>query len=425
MTWGKSTRGQLRGREFERKAIVLEQTEQYPSKTPKFAISADRIFDGYRWHDHAVILIDQGSIRGIEPQGQNAGTWPTEVMPPGLMLAPGFIDLQVNGGDGILLNDDPTPEAMRAIARAHRRYGTTSCLPTLITDTPAKATAAIASARSLNCAPGILGLHLEGPFINPARPGIYRTDHIRSATNDDLDWLGELSSVGSSIITLAPECVPSGFVKTLAASGIRISVGHSEAASKILTKAVDEGLSGVTHLFNAMPSMSAREPGIVGVALADARLTAGIILDGIHVDPIVARAAFAAKGSGNIALVTDAMPTVGTERDSFELQRRQIRLRSQQLVSENGTLAGAHLDMASAVRNAVNLVGISVDNALRAASLVPARFLGLERHRGALSAGARADIVALTANLEVVATWIGGESPAGVNRSKPSKAEQA
>ena len=377
----------------------------------QFAISAERIFDGYRWHNNAVILIDRGLIQCIAPRDQIAGDWPTEVAPPETTLAPGFIDLQVNGGGGVLLNDEPTPEAMRAIARAHRRFGTTSCLPTLISDTRAKAMAAIAGANLTDDADGILGLHLEGPFISPSRPGIHRSDRILAATSDDLDWLGELSAVGSSMVTLAPECVPAGFVKTLAASGIRVSAGHSEATSETLIRAIDEGLSGVTHLFNAMPAMSAREPGIVGVALADARLTAGIIVDGIHVDPLVVRAAFAAKGWSNIALVSDAMPTVGAEQDHFELMGRQIQLRNGRLVSENGTLAGAHLDLASAVKNAVTLAGISLDDALRAASFVPARFLGIEHRRGTLTAGARADIVALTTNLDVLTTWIAGKGP--------------
>lgn len=378
---------------------------------PLFAISADRIFDGYRWHDDAVVVIDRGVIRCIAPRGQDAGDWPIEFMPPGTMLAPGFIDLQVNGGGGVLLNEKPTPDAMRAIARAHRRYGTTSCLPTLISDSRAKATAAIAAAKLLAGTDGILGLHLEGPFINPSRRGIHRSDYILAATRVDLDWLEELSAAGSSMVTLAPECVPAGFVKTLAASGIRVSVGHSEAASDTLIRAIDEGLSGVTHLFNAMPAMRAREPGIVGVALTDERLTVGVILDGIHVDPRLVRAAFSAKERSNVALVSDAMPTVGTEQDHFELMGRQIRLRNGRLTSENGTLAGAHLDLASAVKNAVTLVGMSLDDALRAASLVPARFLGIEHHRGALSAGARADIVALTTSLDVHMTWIAGERP--------------
>ena len=377
----------------------------------RLAISADRIFDGYRWHDDSVILLDGGVVQRIAPRDQSAGDWPTETMPPGTVLAPGFIDLQINGGGGILLNDAPTPDAMRAIARAHRRYGTTSCLPTLITDTSAKAVATIAAAKSLAGTDGILGLHFEGPFISRARPGIHRPDRILSAAMDDLDWFGELSAVGSSMVTLAPECVPAGFVKTLAASGIRVSVGHSEADADTLRRAIDDGLSGVTHLFNAMPAMSARQPGIVGVALTDQRLTAGIIVDAIHVDPLVVRAAFAAKDRSNIALVSDAMPTVGTGQDHFELMGRRIELRNGRLVSENGTLAGAHLDLASAVKNAVTLVGISLDDALRAASLVPARFLGIEHHRGTLSAGARADIVALTTNLEVLTTWIAGARP--------------
>ena len=386
------------------------ESDRY-ARTGPSAISADRIFDGQRWHDNALIVIDRGMVQCIAPRRQSAGEWPIDVMPPGTLLAPGFIDLQVNGGGGVLLNDDPTLDAMRAIARAHRKYGTTSCLPTLISDTRAKATAAIAAAKLLDGSDGILGLHLEGPFISPSRPGIHRSDRILTATREDLDWLEELSAVGSSMVTLAPECVPAGFVKTLAASGIRVSVGHSEATPDTLIRAIDDGLSGVTHLFNAMPAMSAREPGIVGVALTDERLTVGIIVDGIHVDPLVVRAAVAAKGRSNIALVSDAMPTVGTEQDHFELMGRRIQLRNGRLVSESGTLAGAHLDLASAVKNAVTLAGISLDDALRAASLVPARFLGIEQHRGTLSAGARADIVALTGNLDVLATWIAGKRP--------------
>src|SRR6202165_3305790 len=178
---------------------------------PQLAISADRIFDGYRWHHRAVILIDRGVVQCIAPR-ESAGDWPTEVMPPGTMLAPGFIDLQVNGGGGILLNDQPTPDAMHAIAQAHRRYGTTSCLPTLISDTRAKAIVAIAAAKSLAGRDGILGLHLEGPFISPRRPGIHRRDYIATATMEDLDWLGELSAVGSSLGALAPGLAPAGFV---------------------------------------------------------------------------------------------------------------------------------------------------------------------------------------------------------------------
>jgi N-acetylglucosamine-6-phosphate deacetylase len=193
------------------------------------AISADRVFDGYRWHTHAMVVIHHGLIECVAPRDSGIFDMPTEAMPPRTLLAPGFVDLQVNGGGGILLNDDPTPQAMRTIARAHRRYGTTGCLPTLISDHRAKAIAAIAAAKSAVGSDGILGLHLEGPFISSARPGIHRSDCIVPAKMDDLDWLCELPAVGSSMVTLAPECAPAGFVKALASSGIRVSVGHSEA----------------------------------------------------------------------------------------------------------------------------------------------------------------------------------------------------
>jgi N-acetylglucosamine-6-phosphate deacetylase len=384
-------------------------------KDAAFALSADRVFDGFRWHDHAAVLIEHGKVRGIAPIADLPDDWPNRSMAAATILAPGFIDLQVNGGGGILLNDEPTVEGMQAIARAHRRFGTTGCLPTLITDTAAKAKAAIAAAQMTAGAGGgaIVGLHLEGPFISPARPGIHPPDRIASATQADLGWLSELAAAGASLVTLAPECVPAGFVRALARAGIRVAAGHSEASAAIMSEAIADGLTGVTHLHNAMPPMMAREPGIVGLALSDCRLTAGIIVDGIHVDPAVVRASFAAKGAEGIALVTDAMPTVGTSARAFQLLGRRIELRDQKLTSEAGTLAGAHLDMVSAVRNAVTLVGLPIEDALRSASLTPARFLGIEAQRGVLTAGARADIVALTPTLEVLDTWIAGEADEG------------
>jgi N-acetylglucosamine-6-phosphate deacetylase len=316
--------------------------------------------------------------------------------------------LQVNGGGGVLLNDQPTAEGMRAIAQAHRRFGTTACLPTLITDTREQMRTAIAAARSIAGRDGVLGLHLEGPFISPQRPGVHRPDRIAQPIARDLDELCELAGIGRSLVTLAPECVPAGFVRTLATSGVRISIGHSEASAAIVMQAVADGATGVTHLFNAMPPLSARAPGIIGAALAENRLTAGVIVDGIHVDPISVRAAFLAKGCERIALVTDGMPTVGTSLDRFELAGRTIKLANGRLTTEEGTLAGAHLDMASAVRNAVKLAQIPVADALRAASLTPAQFLGLDKERGTLASGARADMVALTQELTVIKTWVDG-----------------
>jgi N-acetylglucosamine-6-phosphate deacetylase len=373
-----------------------------------YAVLSHRIFDGRRWHNDAAVLIEDGRIRGLAAPGEVPGDWPQRWLPDGALLAPGFIDLQVNGGGGILLNDDPTPEGMRAIARAHRRYGTTACLPTLITDSRQQTQAAIAAARTAAGNDGVLGLHLEGPFISPARPGIHRADHIAVPHVSDLDWLADLAGAGRSLVTLAPERLPDGFLARLAATGIRVSAGHSEATAAVVMRAVADGLTGVTHLFNAMPPFAGRAPGIVGAAFAEQRLTAGIIVDGIHVDPIAVQAAFAAKGADAMALVTDAMPSVGARLTQFQLMGRTISLSEGRLSAQDGTLAGAHLDMASAVRNAVRLAKLPLDDALRAVSLTPARFLGLEHERGALVCDARADMVALTPGFEVIGTWVEG-----------------
>jgi N-acetylglucosamine-6-phosphate deacetylase len=381
-----------------------------PSIADGHAVLADRVFDGHGWRAEAAVLVRDGRIVGLGSWGEVPPDWPQTRLPAGAFLAPGFIDLQVNGGGGVLLNDQPTADGMRAIARAHRHYGTTACLPTLISDTREQVRTAVAAARSIGGRDGVLGLHLEGPFISPRRPGVHRPDRVAKPGAGDLEELCELAGAGRSLVTLAPECVPAGFVRTLASSGVRISIGHSEAPADVVMQAVADGATGVTHLFNAMPPLSARAPGIIGAALAEHRLTAGLIVDGIHVDPVSIRAAFAAKGSDRIALVTDAMPTVGTSLERFELVGRTIKLADGRLTTEGGTLAGAHLDMASAVRNVVRLAELPLEDALRAASLTPARFLGLDNERGALVPGARADLVALTQELKVVATWLNGST---------------
>ena len=375
----------------------------------KRAIFAERLFDGRGWRDDTAVLVEDGRILAVVRRKDVPAACEQDRLPEGAFLAPGFIDLQVNGGGGVLLNGQPTADGMRAIARAHRRYGTTACLPTLITDTREQIRSTIAAARSVAGSDGVLGLHLEGPFISPRRPGVHRPDRIVQPRAGDLEQLCELAGAGRSLVTLAPECVPAGFVMTLASAGVRISIGHSEASAAIVAQAVAEGATGVTHLFNAMPPFSARNPGIVGTALSEPRLTAGLIVDGLHVDPVSVRAAFAAKGADRIALVTDAMPTVGTSLDRFDLVGRAIKLVDGRLTTEEGTLAGAHLDMASAVRNAVRLAKVPLEDALRAASLTPAQFLGVENERGAIVPGARADLVALTDRLTVAATWIDGE----------------
>lgn len=381
-----------------------------PANADQHALLADRIFDGRIWHPDAAVLIRNGRIAGLTRRAEVPPDIPRTRIQPDTFLAPGFIDLQVNGGGGVLLNDQPTADGMRAIARAHRRFGTTACLPTLISDTREKMQNAIEAARSIAGKDGVLGLHLEGPFISPQRPGVHRADRIAKPGAGDLKELCKLADAGRSLVTLAPECVPPGFVQTLASRGVRISIGHSEATAPVVMRSIAEGVTGVTHLFNAMPPLSARAPGIIGAALAEHQLKVGLIVDGIHVDPVSIRAAFAAKGPDGIILVTDAMPAVGTSLDHFELMGQTIKLVDGRLITGNGTLAGAHLDMASAVRNAVRLARIPLEDALRAASLTPARFLGLDDERGSLIPGTRADLVALTKDLNVVATWLDGRT---------------
>ena len=380
-----------------------------PLNNVRTAVLAERTFDGRRWHRRSAALIEGPRLLGLASWDTVPVDYMQHRVPEGSFLAPGFVDLQVNGGDGVLLNDQPTVEGMLAIARAHRTFGSTSCLPTFITDTREKTRLAIAAALVAAGQNGIIGLHLEGPFINPARAGVHARNHIQQARLDDLEWLGALARAGRSLITLAPECVPTGFIRELTRHGIRVAIGHSEATAEDVTRAIAEGATGVTHLFNAMPAFGGRTPGIVGTALADSRLFASVIVDGLHVDPVSVRAAFAAKGADRISLVTDAMPTVGADIAQFQLMDRAVQLRAGKLSLEDGTLAGAHLDMASAVRNAVRSGGIPIDDALRAASLTPAAFLGLEGERGVLIPDAFADLVTLTEDLRVDAVWIGGQ----------------
>lgn len=394
----------------------MPSDEKFPMSAGTSAVLTERAFDGRAWHHHVAVLIDEGRIRALAPAGEIPDGVARRQLPEGSFIAPGFIDLQVNGGGGLLFNDHPTPECMWAIARAHRSYGTTACLPTFITDTREQMQAAVRAARRAVGKEGVIGVHLEGPFISPARPGIHRPDRIAGATEADIEWLSDLREAGRSLVTLAPECVPRGFVRSLAAKGILVSAGHSEASADDVLHAIDEGLSGVTHLYNAMPPLSGRAPGIVGAALCDRRLTAGLIVDGFHVDPVAVRAAFVAKGVDRIALVTDAMPSVGAELTQFSLMGRTIMVNDGRLTGIDGTLAGAHLDLSSAVRNAVTLAKLPLEEALRAASLTPAQFLGVEHERGTLAPGTRADLVALTSDLQVLATWVGGVEYRGACR---------
>lgn len=375
------------------------------------ALIGAEVFDGERRHQGCAVLIDGAAVVGIVEQGGLPSDVRRTELDGGL-LAPGFIDVQVNGGGGVMLNDAPTVESMAAIAAAHRRGGTTGLLPTLITDRPAVTDAAIeAAAQAVDKVPGVLGLHLEGPHLWPGRRGVHAAELMRPLTEADLDHLiAAKTRIGVLHITVAVEQAPPPLIRRLAEAGIVVSLGHSDAGYEDACRAMDAGARGVTHLYNAMSQLGHRAPGLVGAALDTGSVWCGIIADGHHVHPVALAAAIRAKrGPGRIFLVTDAMPTVGAEGDRFEIYGQEVRRSNGRLTLADGTLAGSDIDMVTGLRFAVAHLDVSLDEALRMASLYPAMLLGLDDRRGRIAPGMIADLVHLDDSLEVRATWVGGQ----------------
>jgi N-acetylglucosamine-6-phosphate deacetylase len=371
------------------------------------AIAADHVFDGTVVHERAAVIVDGARIADLVPTTDLPRTISTRTLPEGAWLAPGLVDLQVNGGGDVLFNDQPTVEGVCAIAAAHRRRGTTALLPTLISDGAEKMWLAMEAVNAaIGSEPSILGLHLEGPYLSPEKPGVHDRSQIRQPSSDELAML-TAQRKGVLLVTLAPEVVPPGFIAQLVAASIRVSLGHSMASYRQTRAAMAEGLSGFTHLFNAMRPLSSREGGPIAAALESPEAWYGLIADGVHVDPAMLRLAL--RGLGHPMLVSDAMPPVGGSRSSFNLHGDSITAQEGCCVRDDGTLAGTVLDMASAVRNCVRLLGVSLPDALRFASAHPAAFLGLGQTLGHLVAGSRADLVAFDpADVTVLATWVAG-----------------
>jgi N-acetylglucosamine-6-phosphate deacetylase len=381
------------------------------SDSERRALLAGTVFDGSRLHHDCAVVIEGAHIAALLPRSDVPAAVPIEAMPEGAWLAPGFIDIQVNGGGDVLFNDDPTADGIAAIARAHRRYGTTALLPTLISDTPAKMRAALGAVQHLAANnPSVLGIHLEGPFLSPGKPGIHNPAMFRVPGAEDADQLTARRG-GVTLVTLAPERVPAGFIARLVKAGVRVALGHSMATYAQTKAAMAEGLTGLTHIFNAMRQPEGREPGPVVAALETPGTWFGMIVDGQHVDPAMLRLAL--RGAARPMLVTDAMPTVGGTRSTFTLYDQEIRLRDGRCSSVDGRLAGAHLDMASAVRNCVELLDVSLTEALRFASAEPASFLGLAGSLGRIARGYRADLVAFDpGRLQIYGTWVAGRPAA-------------
>jgi N-acetylglucosamine-6-phosphate deacetylase len=375
------------------------------------ALINGRILTGEQIVSGQAVLLADGRIEALvaaaDPRCRDANRLDLE----GQLLVPGFIDVQVNGGGGVLFNDDPGLESIRAIGAAHRRYGTTGFLPTLISEdlgTIARAMAAVQSSLDAKL-PGVLGIHVEGPFLNWTRRGVHDPKHLRVLDDEAAALLCSLRG-GRTVLTLAPEMTSPQMISRLAAQGILISAGHSDANYEQAAAAIAHGVRGFTHLFNAMAPLAPREPGIIAAALYDTNTWCGIIVDGHHVDPVILKLALRCKRHERFMLVTDAMPPVGSFEPTFVLQGRTIHVADGVCRDENGTLAGTALDMATAVRNAVSLLDLTIVEAVRMASEYPAEFLGLGHELGRIAPGYRANLALLDDELKVRRTWIDGVS---------------
>ena len=370
------------------------------------ALSGAKIVTASGIEDDAVLTIEAGCIGSI---GRGEVSAADRLELEGGYLVPGFIDTQVNGGGGVLFNDAPSVETIEAIADAHRRFGTTGLLPTFISDDADRIRQAIDAVDAAIEAgvPGVLGIHIEGPFINAERRGIHAERFVRAPTEDELELLTRPTK-GVRFVTLAPEILPVGTIARLRASGAVVAAGHSSAGYAATCSALEEGLDGFTHLFNAMTPFGSREPGMVGAALDNRQGHFGIIADGHHVHPAALRVALTASGLERAMLVTDAMPPAGTDMTQFELQESTITVSDGVLRGSDGTLAGSALTMDLALRNAIELLGLSLLEASRLASGNPSAFLRMDVSRGTIAEGMAADLVHLDENLHVRRVWIGG-----------------
>jgi N-acetylglucosamine-6-phosphate deacetylase len=376
-----------------------------------FALAHGRILSGAAFIEGQALLVENGRITAIVPMAEiPAGTAVHDL--EGQMLVPGFIDTQVNGGGGVLFNDSPTVDAIAAIGAAHRAFGTTGFLPTLISDDLEVVRRGVAAVDAAIAAgvPGVLGIHIEGPFLNPERKGIHDAAKIRVLDDEGLAAITGLKH-GRTLVTLAPEKTTPAMIRRLVDAGVIVAAGHTNATCAEVKAALDHGLRGFTHLFNAMSPLKAREPGAVGAALDDPRAFCGLIADGRHVDPVTLRVALRCKGPARLMLVTDGMPSVGMAAKQFMLQGQPVHVVDGVCVNGDGTLAGSDLDMAQAVRNASAMLGIGLEVAIQMASASPADFLGLAGQTGGIAPGLAADLVQLDEDGRVTQSWIAGQDP--------------
>jgi len=356
------------------------------------------------------VIVNDSVIVGIAPTDELVPDAHEIVDLDGHYLLPGFIDTQVNGGGGVLFNDSPDIDGIKTIVSAHRQFGTTGMLLTLISDelgVVQKGISAVNTAIEMGV-PGVLGIHIEGPFLNSDRRGIHDANKIRKLTAGIVRELQPVKD-GVSVLTIAPETMDPALISSLKDKGFVICAGHTNATYTETSTAIDHGVTGFTHLFNAMSQLGAREPGVVGAALDHGDTWCGVIADGVHVSSASLRIAYRCKGSEKLMLVTDAMPPVGSSENEFFLMGNRIIAKDGVCIDAKGTLAGAALDMASAVRNMMKFTGCTLAEASMMASTSPAAFLGLQHRTGSIKAGLLADFVVVDKQLNVVKVFNNGQ----------------
>jgi len=337
---------------------------------PKAYVGA-QIHDGLSlYQDHALVLQSDGTRLVLPRQGIPEACVIEDLA--GGIITPGFVDLQVNGGGGIMFNDAPSVASLRTIAKAHSEIGSATILPTLITDTPERTKAAITAVEAAikEGVSGIAGIHLEGPHLSLDRKGAHDPKLIRPMTEVDLELLLEAAErLPNVMVTVAPESTTNAQIRAMADAGILVSLGHTNATFETCLAAFDAGASSVTHLFNAMSQLGSREPGLVGATLARRDIHVGLIADGVHVHPETIKIALAAaEQSDRIMLVTDAMATAGSDIHAFALNGRKVLRKVGRLTLEDGTLAGADLEMTQAISVMIQQVGDGIESAIRRAT---------------------------------------------------------
>ncbi|ATS20107.1 N-acetylglucosamine 6-phosphate deacetylase [Xanthomonas phaseoli pv. phaseoli] len=375
------------------------------------ALCNARVLTDNGLQDGLVVMLAGTQIQAIVPADDaRVAQAHTRVDLGGATLLPGFIDIQVNGGGGVLFNNARDPQALATIAAAHRRFGTTGMLPTLISDTAQVMAEAIDATRQAIAqgVPGVLGIHLEGPYLSPARKGTHDADKFRVPDAHEIAVDTSLDN-GVTLITLAPERVPVEDIRAFVSGGAIVFAGHTAATYEQARDGIAAGVSGFTHVYNAMSQLAGREPNAVGAALEDLNVWCGVIVDGVHVHPASLRVALAAKPRGKLLLVTDAMPMVGSDSASFDLYGETITAVDGMVRNADGALAGSALDMATAVRNSVRWLGVDLAEAARMASTYPAQCIGLGERLGRIAPGYQADLVLVDDDVQVLGTWVAGQ----------------